>query len=312
MDDGTLRATTLNQKRLIRVAGWVLSLAALWFFVRMVLATGLSLPDHSGEEVAGMLALGSLSYAAAVGLLGLSWTNLFNARPSAAIPRTGIAGSYLVSQFAKYLPGNIFQYITRHLSGRQLGLGHAELASAAMVEASLLTGGVLAAAMTLGQPVLGALLPGLPKIPVGLGLCPLLIVPLLAWLPRRGRLLRWIPTYSIGQLALSMAGYLLFVILFGGLFWMILGFVSGTRYAPWGVIGASSTAWLVGFIVPGAPAGAGLREAALAFAPGVLPPSAETLTAIVLFRIATLLGDLLAFVAGLAMSRRAKRDTNTH
>ncbi len=308
-----MRAKTLipTPKQIVRLIGWLLSLAALAFFFRLIWGTGLSVPGRGGREIAGVLLLGAVAYGMAVGLLALLWTNLVTTGPPTAVIRMRIAAGYLVSQFAKYLPGNVFQYIGRHMLGRQLGLGHGMLAAAALVEASLLASAVLVLSMTLGQSVLRALLPELPDIPTALALAPLLIVPLLAWLPRQGRLLRWVPPYSLGRLTLSLAGYLLFVLVFGGLFWALLGWVSSTRYDPWGVIGASSTAWLAGFVIPGAPAGAGLREAALAFATGVARPTAEALAAIVLFRIVTLGGDLLAFIAGLAMERLSRRKTES-
>lgn len=309
MDNGPLRAKTLipAPKQIVRALGWLLSLAALFFFLRLIWWTGLSVPGRDGREVAGVLVLAAMAYGVAVGLLALLWTNLLTAGPSTAAVRLRIAAGYLVSQFAKYLPGNVFQYIGRHMLGRQLGIGHGMLAAAALIEASLLTSAVLVFSLTLGQSVLRALFPEFPYIPTALALMPLLIVPALAWLPRRGRLLCWIPPYSLGRLALSLAGYLLFILVFGGLFWVLLGWASGARYDPWGVIGASSAAWLVGFVIPGAPAGAGLREAALAFATGAVQPTAETLAAIVLFRVATLGGDFLAFIVGLAMEYLSRR-----
>jgi uncharacterized membrane protein YbhN (UPF0104 family) len=63
-------------------------------------------------------------------------------------------------------------------------------------------------------------------------------------------------------------------------------------------IGAFASSWLLGFLAPGAPAGLGVREAALALwlEPALGAPSAVLL--IVLLRVATTLGDLGNFAWG--------------
>lgn len=279
----------------------------MYFFLRLANATGVSFPERDAREIAGALCIGIAAYGIAVGLLSSIWILLAAHGPALGFrSKVEIACSYLTSQFAKYLPGNVFQYVARHALGRRIGISHGTLAAAAVIEACLLACAAASLIVLFGMPVLHALFPDFPAFSRWWALLSLLAIPAIRFLPRRISVLGWIPPYSLPRLSLALCGYLVFFIVFGGLFWGILQWVSQTRYPPAPLIGGSSAAWLVGFAVPGAPAGAGLREAALTFATGASKPTGEVLAAIVFFRLVTLGGDLLAFIAGWLLSRTAK------
>lgn len=55
-------------------------------------------------------------------------------------------------------------------------------------------------------------------------------------------------------------------------------------------------AWLLGLLVPGAPAGIGIREAALIYLLNGVVPQVEVLTSVMLARAVTVIGDLLFFI----------------
>src|SRR3546814_11770047 len=66
-------------------------------------------------------------------------------------------------------------------------------------------------------------------------------------------------------------------------------------------IGAFTTSWIAGFVVPGAPAGLGVREVVLtAWLAGALPPATAVLLVVAL-RIATPIADLVNFLWGSAV-----------
>ena len=69
-------------------------------------------------------------------------------------------------------------------------------------------------------------------------------------------------------------------------------------------IGAFAVSWVAGFLVPGAPAGLGVREAVLV---AFLSPAVERALPIVLgFRLATTLGDCLSLGLGWALAARPR------
>lgn len=268
---------------------------------------GISIPGRSPVQVLSVVSLGATVYGAAVFLLAVLWAGLAAPENAGRTARSQLIASYLKSQFAKYLPGNVFQYATRHLLGRQLGISHGALASAALLEVLLLVCAALLITILLGMPVVRGLMPWLPDFPRAAGLIILAVIPALAWIPRPTSL-RWIPHYSLVRSAASLAGYFAFFVIFGSLFAAALAWSTGTMHDAGQVLSSSSLAWLLGFLVPGAPAGAGLREAALALAAGSDQATAEVLAAILLFRLATLGGDLLAFLVGWAILKPASID----
>lgn len=310
MDHGSLRTPVKSRsKTAIRIAGWLLSLLALGFFVRLILRQGLALPQDSLGQIVAIVALGGVAYAAMVALLALIWSWLAaDSRPGSGALKHLFAG-YLTSQFAKYIPGNIFQFAARHALGRQLGLDHASLGFAAAAEASLLIGAAVVIVLAQGQMALQAFFPQLPRVP-GLFAAVVLLALVAVWSIRRPRWLRWLPRYPWPKVLVSTLGYLLFFVGFGLIFYAILRFTTLLQPDITRVVTHGSLAWLVGFIVPGAPAGAGMREAALALAAGEQGRAPAVLTAILLFRLVTLSGDLLALCVGLCLQRIARKDAS--
>jgi uncharacterized membrane protein YbhN (UPF0104 family) len=76
---------------------------------------------------------------------------------------------------------------------------------------------------------------------------------------------------------------------------------------------AFTIAWAIGFVTPGAPAGLGVREALLLLMLTQPLGAADASLLILALRVATTLGDMLCFVAGLALMPMLRRAGNgTH
>jgi len=65
------------------------------------------------------------------------------------------------------------------------------------------------------------------------------------------------------------------------------------------LIAAYAFSWVAGFLVPGAPGGLGVRESVLIFLLRDSVPAGDAVLGAVLFRIVTLLGDVLFFCTSL-------------
>ena len=70
------------------------------------------------------------------------------------------------------------------------------------------------------------------------------------------------------------------------------------------IAGAYVTAWLIGTVTPGAPAGLGVRETVLLLLIGSHFTEQNVLFAALLMRVITLLGDSLFFAATLTLSNK--------
>jgi len=93
---------------------------------------------------------------------------------------------------------------------------------------------------------------------------------------------------------------LLYILIFcvnGIMFFLLLNELDGTvnysMLVP--VIGIYTCSWLIGFVTPGAPAGIGIREVFLVTLLTSITDEALIITTVVIFRIVSILGDVLGF-----------------
>ena len=217
------------------------------------------------------------------------------------------------SQIAKYLPGNVFQYAGRATLAYQRGIPVGVTLIAAGAE-SLLT--VLAAGVI---GVVGLCWEG-PDTWRLLGLAgahldgnrAALAVALLAGggaalvLPAaRAYARRTLASLPVRSVAALVAVLVAEFALFGVLISLVLGTVCGVRSEvawyrfAWGF----ALAWIGGFVVPGAPAGLGVREAILVWLYGGRIGQGAVLVLALVLRVVTSLGDLLAFLVACRLDR---------
>ncbi|MFQ6018435.1 MAG: hypothetical protein ACE5KF_09580 [Kiloniellaceae bacterium] len=303
------------QVNLSRLVGLVIIGAACLFVADKIIETRIwRLAEADGTALALVVAAGATAYALSAFLLSAAWLKLLRWSGQEDAPTKQCLGLYARSQIAKYVPGNVFHIVGRHVMGRNLGFGHTAMLWAALLE----TVGLILAASVLA--LLGALVwlaPGGGPSPVTLAAIGaiLLLVPFaLAYgLPRlasarglagrvgdaRDVVTGLIPAYLL---------HVLFFLLCGGILWGVAGTLGEPSLAllpP--VVAAVATAWIAGFLTPGAAAGIGVREAVLIGAlSGIIGEPESTLMAIA-FRGITLSGDLLFFALSYPLASLARR-----
>lgn len=250
------------------------------------------------------LAIAVAAYAAATGPAAWGWQRLLGAS-GADRPLGMLARILALTQMAKYLPGNV---------GAPLGraaMAVAEGIPARPVAQSLVWETVLGAGAAVGLGVACLWLAGDPARllasipPWGWGLAAGAAGALLAVAWRRaGRQvgLSWsvlmaVPgAYAVGYLAIG-----------AGLWAMAVLLLPQAAHTPLGFVAAFTLSWVAGFLAPGAPAGLGVREAALLALLSGFYPAADALLLTLAFRVVTLLGDAAVFGMGVAGQVRARR-----
>jgi len=309
MDHGPLppaRGGPLKERRLHRVGRWV-----GW----LVLALALAFLAHAGwtyrQSLAGLdlgrgtlavLLAGVVVYAADGFLLSSAWLLLVRGLGEEAVPAAGHHRLFARSQIVKYLPGNVFHIAGRHALGRRQGVPHPVLLGATAYEIL----GLLLAASWIA--LVGYLPLGLPgeagreRSVLVVGLMALGAAVLATWVGSRlaGRF-PGLPLLHVGaaRLLASVAVYSVFFLVAGLplilLAMNLAGGVAGTALVT--LTAAFAISWIAGFITPGAPAGAGVREATLVLLLAPIVGHATALALSVLLRAVTLGGDLLFFLA---------------
>lgn len=251
------------------------------------------------------LAAGSVAYLAAGFALAGAWQQLLCACGQEGARWSKVWPIYARSQVAKYIPGNVVHFPVRHALGRAEGWADRALVGAALLEILFL----VTVAACLAAPGLSA--SRFPGVPEGLWLWALLGGVLGAaatvWVIRRR---------AVVARAANLAGAFAGAAFFHGLFfagaalalWAAAAAAGGPeRLAPLPALSVAATAWVVGFLAPGAPGGLGVREAVVTAALAPSLGDAHALWVALLFRTASLVGDGLFFAASWLRWRREPR-----
>lgn len=275
-----------NIKRWVRWIGGILGLLGVVFvaYRLVVYFDQISFQDWRSSIWVGTAALAAL-YAAFNFMLALGWRNLIRDLGYECGQRWCIR-VYADTQLAKYLPGNIFHYAGRQALGMDSEIPQASILLSSILEITVIS--LVAACFTpLVVPLLWPVFTNELAAVVFLTFISIGTIILLV-LKRR----------FLYQAVLAYGGYVVFsASIFVGVFVLVGGAVS-SFWELVSVAAAFTISWLAGLLMPGAPAGLGVRESALLLLLGGVASEPTLLSAVVLGRIVTTLGDLLFYLFG--------------
>ncbi|QZH75085.1 MAG: hypothetical protein JY451_00105 [Erythrobacter sp.] len=274
-----------GQKRLrqaIRWAGGVLVAASLLFIARHLwLLNWTSLAQLASWRLFATTIASAALFLLANFLLARAWVRL--ADPGRQVEVAQLVPIYGRSVLLKYLPGSVFQYLGRHAEAADLGLSNTALARSHGLEIALhlvASLAVAAACLTfVGLPVAAA-----SAAVVVVMACVAIARPLTT------ALLFQLVAFTAFATAAALIG--------------LAVLPAGTNPAQFAAL--FLLAWMIGFLVPLAPGGLGVREAALLALAGASLPAANVLAALLVLRLASVAGDL---TYGLGAMRGAWRQT---
>lgn len=309
-------------RRLLRWGGGGLALAAAAYFVVFARRT---LAHHDLQHLGSVpmaigVAIAAVSCASVVPTSSWAWGVLLRGT-GVKVPTLRLNMILGLTQMAKYVPGNVGQYLGRGAMSVARGVPGAAVLVTLLVEMLL----AIAAAGVVGFAGLALAARGTATLPVspphGVALAALClgagILGLGIAIARPPWLFRFAPSLAAGM-ALPAPGARALVTAFvvyaanylsigGGLYAIAFALFREPPVTIPLFVGVLALSWLVGFAAPGAPAGLGIREGVMA---ALLVPALEgtrALEIIVAFRVATTLGDLLAFAWGGTLYLREAR-----
>jgi len=295
-----------------------LVLAAKWLWVAAVLVAASFIVVRSWADIEAMLRTLGWGWIAASLALTAAAKPFLGLNAHVAARRCGIGIGFVdafrlynLSQLGKYLPGSIWQFIGRAAAYRHLGAAYGPIRDALVCESLwIVAGASLVGALLTGPALVGILGASLSPfvawwLGAGFVLAGLAVVAAALWkralLARYARL-AWPPLAAVGA---QGAIWLLL-----GLGFWVLARGCGLDVGPVFAIGLFAAGYAVGFLVPFAPAGLGVRDAILTL--GLMPfvPAGEALVVTVMARMVYLVVDLVLAlgqdaVLGPARLRRA-------
>ena len=303
----------------LRVSAVLIALVAIAYFTREVVRYWPTIASISfTPAVAGALIAAALLQVFSGILDAWSWGWLLRGLSLTARTRDAL-GIFLVSQFAKYVPGNVMQHFSRVALARTRGWPVSAVLLSLVVENGFALGvGALFAS--------AAIVFGLNEDTGGLAragsTCAIVVFAWLAGAVTLRELLSKPPAWLSRLLALEkpvllerklVFGYLgshvvSYASLGGALVLVVMGLGGGVSVELWRVAVAGIAGWFAGYIVPGAPAGFGVREATLTALLTPLYGPGPAVSAALLWRVSTLLGDGGLLLVGLGVRRRRYRE----
>lgn len=238
---------------------------------------------HDWWLVSGLALLSGISGV----LLGCAWWLLLRGRLHDRVPTLSWAVLvYGISQLAKYLPGNIFHFASRQALGMGAGLSSRVLLGSAFLELLM----IASAACGFALLVLPLLKVAPHLFAEGAFVLALLVVPTILW---RMRGVDLSCVWLVHSLYLGLAA---------AVFCVLLCSVIEEAASPTFILscaGAYVLAWLAGLVIPGVPAGIGVREFVLLFLLKGIVVEADLLLAVLLGRAVTTAGDCLYYLGSL-------------
>lgn len=241
----------------------------------------------------------SIIYGSSEFLLSFAWRRLLIMCGHKDISVNICNKIYGKSQIAKYIPGNIFHVVGRHILGNQAGVKNIVLAGATIYEILGLISISLIISFS-GMTIFGfeniyfsldhiilILLSTIVITGLVTALAPYFMSLNGIIIPHRGI---WDTFFSISKIYIF---YFIFFLIAGLLLALITNvFLDVNLIVITKLVVIFSIAWVAGFIIPGAPGGIGVREAVIIFFITPIIGEAQSIAIAIALRFVTLFGDV--------------------
>lgn len=310
-----------SAKRHYRFVGAIIGVVTTIAFVVYIIRAlrGYDLSVYTTPKAVVSIVLSAVIYSACVPFTAAGWKTLLRGVGVQQSWRL-LAAILGITQIAKYVPGNVAQYLGRAGLSLSRGIDAPAFAVTVMLE-MLLT---VAAALIIGvgagmfsQIGLVMIRSKIWQLVAIVGVLLIVAIGLLMFCVFAPRLLRRLAPkqahYFDRRLLPSLlptAQALLFycgAVLCIGFAMIVLAhsLLSHAPHEDWLLLACLALAWVIGFVTPGAPAGLGVREGLLLL---MLAPVYGTTLAgvlIIALRLTTTLGDIFCFIGGLLLLPRS-------
>lgn len=286
----------------LKVIGHVLSLIAIVFLIRIFLENYDKLADielhwHSYVVIALILILALTSYL----IMSLAWQiQLKNNYPNFKVLKA--FKILAVSQIAKYIPGNVGHYVGRYYLSIKY-LKKADVIYSLMVENIMfvLASSLIGAIYLLYAPISKWI--DSKELYIAIIIL-ILSLPIFYWLNKKIKS-KIVTLRTDYLLAAKLLMIFVFMSILGGVSIYAIFYILTPNeiLSFWLLTSAFSLSFLLGFIIPGAPGGIGIREYVFTLLLTPFIGQIIALQAIVLFRLISIISDLILFLIGKYLSK---------
>jgi hypothetical protein len=302
-----------KMKKIIKIAGKVISLVSILFIIRSIWRLGFDFSSIKDWKVFTIVILaGVLIKMMTVFVMGDAWTGWLRLLGNQTVDRRAAMCAYVKANIGKYLPGNVMHYVERNLFAANLGISQKKMAASSVIEVIGLVGISLLIAVVFSFDYLIGLLSRIlgdymKLLPAAICVC--VCIGLLVLFILRKKLHEFVKECGIGRFVetflAAVVKYAVVLVGLGVIMVLLFGYMGGELNArnTMLIISGYIIAWVLGFIIPGASGGIGVRELAITTLLGAVVGQELILTLSVVHRLITIIGDFACYFIGILMKR---------
>lgn len=307
-------------KKAAKIIGNICVFVTLIFIVKLVLTMDFDYTIIFQAKNIMWIFILVLLYSIILSLTCFPWKILVEYLSKKKLRLINVYSIYSKSNLYKYIPGNVFQFVGRQTLAVEYKIEHDIVAMSTVFDVGMLfLTGIIISFLFLGkytieQLYLYAIKP-LEQYKI-LGIILLILLFLFIFLLRK-QIYKIFDKYK-KIIDLNLFKYLFQCFLLYSVFFLFYAItylvllvtifdVSFNLNSIVLTIGASIFSWVIGFVVPGAPGGIGIREVVMIAVSGNVVDRDIIVVSIIIFRFVTLMSDIIIFVSSILIKSILER-----
>jgi len=295
----------MTKKKILSWLGKLLMIAALIFIAVRLMRYNVDFSILTSPLTIAGLLINTIVLGLGVFLFAFNFVWLIRVLSGVAVERNPIVVVYCATNLYKYLPGNVLQFIGRNrIAFDTKGVNHSHVAFATVLEivffclAAVLLASIFAfeyfisaIRMMHAPPLVFALIFLLALVSVAV---------LFAFRERMIALLKkhMKPNFHLKEMAILLGNCSLRLVIMAGAYLLTLVLFGQplAAYLAFRIIGLFVLSWVIGFVVPGAPGGLGIREAIMLMFMSDMIDEGILVSSAVVYRVICIAGDVFAYL----------------
>lgn len=304
-------------KKYIKLTGNMLTALAFIMIVKRLYGMDVDYSVLLNRSNVWWLVLFCVLYGIHIMALPVSWHQTIQIVTNSKVPFWDVEKVFCKSNILKYIPGNVFQYVGRNEIAVRFGFSHKAILMTTLLDIMANIFGVAivslvcyAKGVKIGIDSIGMKIDSWLVIVVAVAS---LFFLLLSYWKRKiiwERIQGFCTLTNVKRYIFCIVYYMFFAVYTGIVYLLVLTQIldmSIENDKIYMVIGAYLLSWLLGFIMPGAPGGIGIRETVITVLLAAYLPSDSVLLAIVIYRILSMIGDFFAFIMSFLTAHLIKK-----
>jgi len=298
-------------KKYLKYIGNLVTVVSIAFVIYAVFKLKIDFEKLANPGAVLILCIGALGVTFTVYFLAYAWKNTLDYLSGRKNSYRDVAFVYGKANIGKYLPGNVMHYVERNLFAAKIGLNQLDLAISSIIEViGIIIVALVFSAVCAHEELLQAVIRYVkPMYAVILAVLGLLVITAAFIICRKSQRVRNMAKRLTGWkffkvFVWNLIVYAVVLAILGGILVLVCGFIydveiDGTGAAA--IITYYMLAWVLGFIVPGAPGGIGVREAILVLLLSPVIGDTVTLSAALIHRLISIIGDFTGYMIALGL-----------